>query len=462
METKPKYYDISKLDNSEVFAISLLFISFFAILVSVLQPIVLISLFVIVISFIFLIRTKIKKAKKFGIINFFPENLKYTLLKRSILDLLMDFWHLPILGKYFKVLICPFLYGYSPDQSLQEIQSLDEDVQAKLKTKGILNLFGENVKTLMLPENNSTDDAVLIKKDSNKNFEEKVKLEKSSESTNCVSAKTQQNIKLKIKETVANPIPEIDEPSDERLLTREAMCKYDKESKNSAISNISKFDNRIINELPYKSEMLFYDNVNNEVEFKICNVKKEKKNLNYYQPNEFLLVKLPSVKEEDNKVYYYIDDDDCNNTTSTKDNKKVYKSIVISSTKKMKEKEQNMTKPYIWDNYKKYFQINSKNGRLAEGKHMLELVKNYILKAIFSRISKQSIAKGTFVILSTVLVQIILSRKIRTFSKSYITMLISTLISSSISYLVVSKISSIASSESSNVKEKKMNQKLVK
>lgn len=304
----------------------------------------------------------------------------------------------------------------------------------------------------MLPENATESEVSLFKKEP-KTIEEKIKQEKFSESTNCMSTKTQPKLnQIKVK-GLRSPIAEIEETDEEPLMTKEALCKYEKESKNSAISNISNFNNRIINELPYKSQMLFYDNVNNEVEFKICNVKKNE-NKNYYQPNEFLMVKLPSVKEEDNKVFYYIDDDDdCNNNLCN--NKKVYKSIVISSTKKMKENEQNKNKPYIWDNYKKYFQMNSKGGTTSGGKNMLELVKNHILKAIFSRFSKQSITKGGLVFISTLIVQVILSRKIRSFSKSYLTMLLSTIVSSGLSYLVISKLTNRENKEIGENKEKK-------
>lgn len=145
MEVKPhNLSELSNLDKGEITAISLLFISVFIILISVLQPIVLISLCIIFSALIFLIQNKVKKARKYGFINFLPEGFKYTLLKRSILDILMDFWHLPILGKYFKVLVCPFLYGYSPDQSLEEIQTLDEDLQIRLKTKVRITLFNIN------------------------------------------------------------------------------------------------------------------------------------------------------------------------------------------------------------------------------------------------------------------------------------------------------------------------------
>ena len=124
-----------KLNKIEIGVVCILSIGIIGLTLKMFSISTLFYIGIVVFSSIYLIKSKLKNLRRLGIINILPPRFKYLLLNKSILDILMDFWHFPVLGKYLKLLVFPFIYNYTPEQSMESIQSLDPATQHFLQTK---------------------------------------------------------------------------------------------------------------------------------------------------------------------------------------------------------------------------------------------------------------------------------------------------------------------------------------
>lgn len=124
-----------KLESIEYFLLLIFAFSIMAILLIMFAPSTLFAISLVIGSTLLFLRSRLSKFRRFGIVNLLPRGFRYLLLNKSILDILMDFWHLPNLSEYIKLLIYPIIYGYTPEQSLEAVKTLDSEWQIVLKTK---------------------------------------------------------------------------------------------------------------------------------------------------------------------------------------------------------------------------------------------------------------------------------------------------------------------------------------
>lgn len=134
-ETINAFYFLNKLEKKELFLIIVLLFSIIWLLLIIFSPYTLLCLFILITCISSLVYLRFEKFRRLGIINLLPKGIKYLLLNKSLLDILMDLWHLPTICYYLKFILNPIIYGLTPEQSLETIQLLDENVQDILKTK---------------------------------------------------------------------------------------------------------------------------------------------------------------------------------------------------------------------------------------------------------------------------------------------------------------------------------------
>lgn len=89
----------------------------------------------------FLLMLKIKKAKKIGIINQISPGFRKLLMTRSIFDLLCDLWYFPVIPKYIKAILGPFIFKKDPEETIKNFDELHPKFKQFLLTKGIINVL---------------------------------------------------------------------------------------------------------------------------------------------------------------------------------------------------------------------------------------------------------------------------------------------------------------------------------
>lgn len=130
-----KLISLINMEIKEYFILFIIIICLIWLLLIIFSPYTIICSALLLSSIVSFIYFRIDKIRKLGLVNLLPNSFRYLLLDKSLLDILMDFWHLPSLLNYFKFVTAPFLYGFTPEQSLEAIKLLDENVQDMLKTK---------------------------------------------------------------------------------------------------------------------------------------------------------------------------------------------------------------------------------------------------------------------------------------------------------------------------------------
>ncbi|KAL4431541.1 hypothetical protein ABPG74_017246 [Tetrahymena malaccensis] len=111
------------------------------------------SMMMILGSIAFIVISKIKKAKKEGIINKVSPGLRTLLLKRSIFDILCDLWYFPIVPKYLKAIFGPFIFKKDPEVTVKNFDQLHPKFKQLVLTKGMINILPAALKNFLLPEN---------------------------------------------------------------------------------------------------------------------------------------------------------------------------------------------------------------------------------------------------------------------------------------------------------------------
>lgn len=109
-------------------------------------------MFMIIASFGFIIVNRFKAARKKGFINKLPKGIREVLFRRSIFDILCDLWYFPILPKYLKAIIGPFIFKNPPELTVQAFEELHPKFKQAVLTKGVINILPNSLKNLLLPE----------------------------------------------------------------------------------------------------------------------------------------------------------------------------------------------------------------------------------------------------------------------------------------------------------------------
>ena len=125
----------NQLSWKENLSILLLLTGVSGLLLKMFDIITLVYISIIIYSSSMILYLSSKRLKKYGLISILPYQIKYFLLKKSILDILMDFWHLPSITKYFKFLFVPIIYNYSPEESIEAMKELDNKTLKNIQTK---------------------------------------------------------------------------------------------------------------------------------------------------------------------------------------------------------------------------------------------------------------------------------------------------------------------------------------
>lgn len=128
----PQLFSINEIASFVIFIIG-----FIGIIFKMFDISTLIYIGMILYSVSVLYKLACKQLFKYGLINLLPNNIRYFLLNRSVLDILMDFWHLPSVTKYFKFLFVPIIYNYSPEESIEAMKELDYKTLKYIQTKVI-------------------------------------------------------------------------------------------------------------------------------------------------------------------------------------------------------------------------------------------------------------------------------------------------------------------------------------
>jgi hypothetical protein len=73
------------------------------------------------------------------------------MLHRSIFDILCDLWFIPKITIYIKAFLTPFIYHMKPEEAVHNLEEIDPSVKDAILTKGIINLFPQKIRKVLLP-----------------------------------------------------------------------------------------------------------------------------------------------------------------------------------------------------------------------------------------------------------------------------------------------------------------------
>lgn len=90
--------------------------------------------------------------KKSGLFAHLPENIKTTLLTRSLFDILCDIWYIPSFSLYFKILLRPFIYQIRPEEAIENLSELNQAQRDKALIKGVIHLFPKTLQDMLIPQ----------------------------------------------------------------------------------------------------------------------------------------------------------------------------------------------------------------------------------------------------------------------------------------------------------------------
>eukprot|EP01017_Pseudomicrothorax_dubius_P029773 TRINITY_DN3654_c0_g1_i1.p1 TRINITY_DN3654_c0_g1~~TRINITY_DN3654_c0_g1_i1.p1 ORF type:complete len:423 (+),score=109.69 TRINITY_DN3654_c0_g1_i1:47-1315(+) len=148
-------YEKAKAADPRVKAAAGVAISFTLLLLSLLGWKILTALLLFLGSIAAVVKTQWEHVRRIGIINFLPEELRKTLLERSVFDLLCDIWFVPKLSIYLKVLVQPFLVKLPPEDAIRYLDGLYEldggRTRRRLLVKGVINNLPPGARNLLLP-----------------------------------------------------------------------------------------------------------------------------------------------------------------------------------------------------------------------------------------------------------------------------------------------------------------------
>ena len=75
-----------------------------------------------------------------GIINMLPQRIRTLLLEKSIIDIYSNIVYIPYISKILGAFVHAFMVKPKPEDLRSSFKDLDEDIQDKIATKGLLSL----------------------------------------------------------------------------------------------------------------------------------------------------------------------------------------------------------------------------------------------------------------------------------------------------------------------------------
>lgn len=73
------------------------------------------------------------------------ERLKTVMTERSIYDLIADLWYFPVLPKYLKAIIGPFIIKRDPEETIKNFDQLGPKFKSFMLKKGLIHIFPEGL-----------------------------------------------------------------------------------------------------------------------------------------------------------------------------------------------------------------------------------------------------------------------------------------------------------------------------
>ena len=104
-------------------------------LVTIFSIYTLISFLLIYLGFRMIILQKLKHIEDKGLLEYFSESTKKTLLERSIFDILCDVWFIPNVSLWVKMFVRPFMNEMRPEEAIQNLDDLPVDAKRAILTK---------------------------------------------------------------------------------------------------------------------------------------------------------------------------------------------------------------------------------------------------------------------------------------------------------------------------------------
>lgn len=99
------------------------------------------------------IKTVIEKIKNNGLVQYLPESTQNVLIKRSILDILMDIWYIPRIRLYLTTFFKPFFIKNDPELAISNLDTLEPQQRELFLVKGIGFAFPEKIRKVLLGKN---------------------------------------------------------------------------------------------------------------------------------------------------------------------------------------------------------------------------------------------------------------------------------------------------------------------
>jgi len=99
-----------------------------------------------------LLAFQIQKMLQRGLMSYCPPGIQTLLLERSVFDILCDIWFVPNITLYVKALATPFVSRMDPEEAVHLLTDLSPSFNRAILTKGLLNLWPHDVKTAFIPE----------------------------------------------------------------------------------------------------------------------------------------------------------------------------------------------------------------------------------------------------------------------------------------------------------------------
>lgn len=213
-------------------------------------------------------------------------------------------------------------------------------------------------------------------------------------------------------------------------------------SNNNILSNNSlvKINNKSIESIQKINKL----EIKKSSEKQIIDINNNSINKCYSEPNKIIIdenvkkILLPQIKEDGDKVIYY--GHDLNSGKKYK-----YKSIVIQSTKKLEQGNLNK-KPYVWDNHQLYNQLQKSNRKPSPKLNIIDVLKSHITKQIINKVNLSYVYKGTAAFSVFLILQILINKRIRNYSASFLQISVFALTSFLSTYSIFVLINSVSGS----------------
>lgn len=264
----------------------------------------------------------------------------------------MDIWYLPTITEYIKLLISPILYKLSPQEATRVLEDFDPAVRKMFLTKGLINLFPNHVKGVLLPSENVE---IILP------HEQLIKPMLTSEENQSDSTKEDQNL-------VSNE--KLTEECDQSYSSPEQGLLPYVDKKKLILKENSKFENKLDKHEISSDKQANYHKDVYEKEIPLLSIEQSnplvsvRKCINIEPDHHRVdqMIEL-NVSKDEGYRFYEVEDER---------GKKVYKTIVIESSETLKKKdlldiESSMKdiKNFCWDNFEAYYKKEAKKAAKA-------------------------------------------------------------------------------------------------